>query len=227
MKNIFAQYTLVNKLVKQNMRLLIIAISFLVAFSTTISAQNANRSGVFLELQGGSAIGDVLQYRYDYMTRSTYLKGGVTGSIELGYRFATSTHLSADAKLGLFADLAEFKHTYSIRLMPGIRWISNDFGNALSLYVSFNAGVGVAPGFYTRLSVPLELSLGLNFTSHLYGGIFINYQINTKKRDVKECGYVFDNKPTHANWGSFFKDAPLTVCTKSFPSCGIRIGYKF
>jgi non-specific serine/threonine protein kinase len=108
------------------MKLLFIAISFLVALSTTISAQNANRSGVFMEIQGGVALGDVLQYRIGtnhiddvlyyklgYSFYSTYLKGGVTTSLDFGYRWTTSNHLSLDAKIGVNANLAEFKYTYN------------------------------------------------------------------------------------------------------------------
>ena len=224
------------------MKKILLLFAVFIMTTNNLIAQNANRSGVFVELQGGAAIGDVLQYRIGtnpiddvlyyklgYFFYSTYLKGGVTTSLDFGYRWTTSNHLSLDAKIGVNANLAEFKYTYAIRLMPGIRWTSNDFWGSTSLFLSLNAGVGVTPTHHIRLSIPIELSAGLNFTSHIYGGIYANFHCFAKEYEVASYGDIAFKNPLviYEDIGKDYIKRSLYVCTKDHLSCGVRLGYRF
>lgn len=178
-------------------------------------AQNANRSGFFVELQGGTAFGQVLYYE-TYKGESSQmprLKGGAVGSFDVGYRYASSTHFAFGAKAGVWSDFADFKTT-QIRIMPGIRWTFNDFGSKnMSAFISFDTGVGLDLAIDADIPVfiPFELSAGLNFTQHFYGAIVCNYNVLASSYYGEEL----------------YCPHQVFINCSSYPSIALRLGYRF
>ena len=184
-------------------------------------AQDANRSGFVAELQGGAAFGTVLDYRVAYSYYGPRLKGGMVGSVDFGYRFATSTHIAIGGKLGIWGDLADFKYTCAFRIMPALRWTSGDFSN-MSAYVELDAGVGL-PLTVANLLVPIELSAGVNLTRNLYAGAFVNFNITCYDEEFYDVySFEYIDRSGHTN------SVSLDIKPTSFyPSAGIRVGYRF
>lgn len=203
-------------------RLLTLIVAVLLAV-TGLYAQNANRNGFFIELQGGAAFGEVLKYEpssYSDYPSASCLKGGGVGSLDFGYRFATSSNFAVDFKLGAWSDFAEVGRTLQLRGMPGFRWTSNDFGSNMSAYVAFNAGVGLSPtGEEFGIYIPAEISVGLNFSQHFYGGLVLNYSaLVTGERSKSEYLDIEENT---------YYENEIYVNRRSYPSIGLRLGYRF
>ncbi len=199
-------------------RLLTLIAAVLLAV-TGLYAQNANRNGFFIELQGGAAFGEVLKYEPEISgyPSAPCLKGGGVGSLDFGYRFATSHNFAIDFKLGAWTDFADAGKTLQLRGLPGIRWTSNDFGSNMSAYLALNAGVGLSPsdeelGIY----VPVEISVGLNLSQHFYGGLTFNYSALVSG-EWSECEDFLDGTYTRY----------VYVSRRSYPSIGLRVGYRF
>lgn len=192
-------------------KLLLLLICILMTASG-MHAQNANRSGFFLELQGGAAFGEVLKYSR-YSDDMSKLKGGAVGCFDIGYRWATSTHFAFGGKIGIWDNFAEFGNTLQIRFMPGMRWTSKDFGSKnMSAFISFNTGYALTPKEELPQFVPIQLGVGLNLTTHLYAGIVFDYSI---------CAYgglIYDEKYQN-NW--------YNIEANSYPALSIKLGYRF
>lgn len=206
-------------------RLLTLITAVLLAV-TGLYAQNANRNGFFIELQGGAAFGEVLKYEpdnSDYPSASC-LKGGGVGSLDFGYRFATSNNLAVDFKLGAWSDFAEVLRTLQVRGMPGVRWTSNDFGSNMSAFLALNAGVGFSfqdgRNGELGLYIPVEFSIGLNFSQHFYGGLTFNYSALVSG----DCS-AHENLHIDDKW--YNNDNTVYVHRQSYPSIGLRLGYRF
>lgn len=206
-------------------RLLTLIAAVLLAV-TGLYAQNANRNGFFIELQGGAAFGEVLKYEpgnSDYPSASC-LKGGGVGSLDFGYRFATSNHFAIDFKIGAWSNFAEAGRTLQLRGMPGFRWTSNDFGSNMSAYLALNAGVGLSPagggsgdlGLY----IPVELSVGINFSQHFYGGVIFNYS-------ALVSGECSDHGNLEIDGNEWYYDDLVHIKRQSYPTIGLRLGYRF
>lgn len=197
------------------MKKLLLLLVCMLMTASGIQAQNANRSGFIVELQGGAAFGEVL-YRSFYSEESekSMLKGGVVGSLDVGYRWATSGHFAFGAKLGVWSDFAEFGKTLQIRILPGMRWTSKDFGNKnMSAYISFNTGFALSPSCYEiPVFVPLQLGVGVNLSTHFYAGIVFDYSI---------C--VFD----HVDCKNYNNYHTYDILASSYPALSIKLGYRF
>lgn len=164
------------------MRRIILLICVCLSISASMQAQNANRKGFFVELQGGAALGEVLtvipgEPNFNnslpyYLEERAYLKGGAIGSLDLGYRFRLSKPLAVEARIGAFGNFGDFKNTWLLRIMPGLRWTFKDFAGAKSIYASLNAGIGFGQNDGSSLMVPLEIGVGMNFTPHLCMGVY-------------------------------------------------------
>ena len=206
------------------MKRLIFLISMTFLYIGSLMAQDANRSGFVVELQGGAAFGKtVLDYECTgyYDNCGPRLRGGMVGSVDFGYRFATSTHIAIGGKLGIWGNLADFKYTYALRIMPGLRWTSNDFHN-MSVYAELDAGVGTSPSI-RNLHVPIEISAGVNLTRNLYAGAFVNFSMTLLEERFED---VYSFKYTDSD-GQIFKGSLDIRPAVFYPSAGIRVGYRF
>lgn len=197
------------------MKKLLLLLVCLLMTASGIQAQNANRSGFIIELQGGAAFGEILKYTvYAHADDMSMLKGGVVGSIDFGYRWATSKHFAFGGRIGVWSDFAEFGKTLQIRFLPGMRWTSTDFGSKnMSAYISFNTGYAVTPKGDIPQFVPIQLGVGVNFTTQLYAGIVFDYSICT-------FGAIdYDLSYNHSHW--YYIEA------SSYPALSLKLGYRF
>ena len=196
------------------MKRLFLSIVCVIVTIVGLHAQNANRSGVFIELQGGAAFGTVMDkevaistggYQYDYI-RQWYLKGGFVGSFDVGYRYATSNQFAIEMKAGAWANFQDIGKTISLDMLPGIRWTSKEISGNISMFLSLNAGCGLnfLEGEVAPL-IPVEVGVGVNLTNQLYAGVFLSERIATG-----------DGK----GWPDYYY--PQTHTT-----AGLKIGYRF
>ncbi len=147
-------------------------------------AQNANRNGFFIEAGVGALIGNT-----PYASEAHFSDGnicvdrlkGALPQIDLGYRFATSSHMAFEVK-AMGALPVNKASNFMLYLMPGIRYTSSDFGSNMSFFGALNIGAGMFSTRGNRLSRydddeelvatgVYELTLGLNFTPSFYAGI--------------------------------------------------------
>lgn len=193
------------------MKRIILIIASILFLVTGAQAQMANRRGFFIELQGGSAFGEVLTRNYNY-NYSPYLKGGAVGGIDFGYRFRTSNSFAFELKLGYWTDFSEVKYTTSMNFQPGIRWTSKEFGSSnISMFIALNAGMGAVFGEELAATFPIELGVGANFTNHFYGGLAIS------ARGMLGHAVLSDYWQGHVN----------DIQTHSYGAVGLRLGYRF
>lgn len=196
-------------------------------------AQNANRSGVFVELAGGIPIGDIYGngyvdgYIYDYSLNNQYidvaapnmyLKGGVELYFSVGYRYALNENWAVGLQAGIEGNVDAFEETFKVpKGMLGVRWTSGDFKNGMSFYIQPQAGFALNiknSGIY----VPAGVDLGFNLTNHMYLGFDLTYNISV--------GGDYIGKPVYTDkyedyWASIVMDP------KSYMSAKIKLGYRF
>lgn len=201
-------------------------------------AQNANRKGFFIELQGGAAIGDVVTaddyfYKYDIspIKDLTYLKGGFAGSLDFGYRFRLSNMFAFEAKAGLWANFADFLTTWNVRIMPGIRWTSKDFAGNMSAFLAYNVGVGFSAvessDSYDHMTtslnyvIPSELGAGINVTPKFYIGLVWNINVYIDPWDRAKYIYIKTNDGTNEKIGDY------ELYPKTYNTLALRLGYRF
>ncbi len=183
---------------------------FLVSMGVQTHAQNANRRGFFVEVQGGAALGDVISFNEPWLGYDgVYLKGGVTGSVDVGYRLRLSNPWAFDVKLGLWSDFADFEKTWNLRLMPGLRWTSNDFSGNKSIYLAFNAGFGIGSDA-DYMCIPLELSAGINLTPKIYLGL----------------SWIYNPRVVNDLW-SEEGGKYIMLNVHNYNSLALRLGYRF
>lgn len=203
-------------------KVILLLISIFLATSA-ISAQNANRKGFFMELQGGLSFGDIVKaeinkesknYGYEKIAEATYLKGGVSGSFDIGYRFRTSNHFALEVKLGLWANFADFRDTWQMRFMPGLRWTSKEFSGNISSFVSGNIGIGTAPSdgyFGDNVFIPAEIAAGLNFSPQFYMAFVWNINVML----------------TTCNPTDYINKLLVEYETNTYNTVGLRFGVRF
>lgn len=189
------------------MKKIILMIIGVMLAAAGMQAQNANRKGIFIELQGGGAFGTVINCE----TENNNIKSGFVGAFDIGYRYPTSKSFAVEGKIDLWADFLEFERTLNFDIMPGIRWTSNDFSSNKSMYLSLNAGFGFGSRNRESMFVPIELGLGFNLTNNLYLGFFL-----TDKVCISTAYYH-----------KYLDEGLTSFRTTSYTSAGIKLGYRF
>lgn len=209
--------------------------------TNNLIAQNANRSGIFLELQGGAALGDVIKPVSDYGMGSydlypVYLKGGVVGSVDVGYRWATSSIFAIEAKVGLWSNFADFNNTYNLRIMPGFRITTKEIYKNSSIFFGCNIGAGYAPSNNSRhdiFNAVAEISTGLNINKNIYLGLFINYLAYESEAKIKKIDntdlifYGFEEQDNDYYIDYASRCYRLGFKMKNYLSLGLRCGIRF
>lgn len=214
---------------------------FLGVFLTDGYAQNANRSGFFMEAGTGFLIGNPPLQKLEWKdyTMKAYVPSGPDVNIALGYRRATSNVFAWEIKFEASGDPKAMVTTSVLAVMPGIRYTTKEiFGNS-SLF--FGANLGVAMGtdqsiydlysfhvnetfepdnrIFTSIGGKLSLTVGLNITSKFYLGVYFDY--NFISNQIVNTDITFNNDGYNIielyNYGGW----------NSFGSLGLRIGYRF
>lgn len=206
------------------MTLLIILAAIPAAF-----AQNANRSGFFLELAGGGITGDSPAIGYSVANNTVNMEcaGGAALNLGFGYRLATSRHWAYEFRAEGQTSAKKPDMSLVIKILPaGFRYTSSEiFGNS-SIFAHLNVGgaIGAINASYTRtlgtaspnmetqyakmfdkgsFGVAYEAGVGINITTHLYAEALWDSQVMLSTYGKNGNGTL--------HWGM----------------AGVRIGYRF
>ncbi len=164
-------------------KILLIAMVMLgVAF--TSNAQNANRSGLFVELSPGIYVGNTPVL--DVETKQTVVGNkfvteivekhlsGLNLEIAAGYRWAFARHWALDAKVGFSLPTSRTNELWTIEILPGLRYTSKELGSSnVSLFAGFNAGLGIQV-FEENPIFAYELKAGFNLSNRFSIGLVWN-----------------------------------------------------
>jgi len=189
------------------MKKLILTLLAAIALCLTAAAQNANRSGIFLEIGAGGVGGQPPAFKYslDQDILKAHTISGFGADFSVGYRYATSSFCAIEIKAKALLPTKDIENFITLCIMPGFRYTSRELFGNISLFLDINAGVAFGnknycdvrfyaftnyqeDEIYTDLFVmpgfSYELSAGLNFTSNLYAGVFWNGLIVEQIREV-------------------------------------------
>lgn len=185
-------------------------------------AQNANRSGFFMELSGGLPIGKIYgEAHIDGGPDATdaYLKGGFDLNFSLGYRLAVSKNWAIGLQAGIEDNLAAAKYVLKapIVMLSG-RWTSNDFRNGMSFYLQPQFGFANAASA-SCCYIPAGIDLGVNLTNHLCLGLDLTCYANPDS----SYGYAH-KKRVYSSTG---EARNLSMAAQTYLSAKIKLGYRF
>lgn len=168
------------------------------AFTTTMAtfAQNANRSGFFLEAGVGNTVGSTPRTSFSINNEvfSVKCRSGMMVDFSFGARFRVSPHWAYEIKATAQSNADNITDNLVGRGLPiGFRYTSVEVWRNFSLYCHFNAGVAVAAntgkfGYAVArdmtegmtdvklkgyedapgLGAAYSLGIGVNITTHFY-----------------------------------------------------------
>lgn len=163
-------------------------------------AQNANRSGFFLEIGAGAVVGSspytdvienfaVIDGKLSEIVKVKH-DSGIKFNVGTGYRHAVSDNWAIELKaMGVkYSDIA-------VKLMPGARYTTKELFSNVSMYIAPNVGACLYHDV-ERFGLGYSLALGLNLTESLSVGVVYDGQ------------YIFE---VESPWGTI----------------GVNIGYRF
>lgn len=176
------------------MKKLLILFVMLTASTALSLAQNANRSGFFLEAGAGATVGSTPRVSYTLTNNDFTFKcaSGLSVDFGLGYRLRTSSHWAYEFKANAQSVTSYLKDSFVARALPvGFRYTSVEIWRNFSLYCHFNIGAALATNNgkidpYSDLDIsgndtPIEgfkdqlgcgpacsLGIGINLTTHFY-----------------------------------------------------------
>ncbi len=178
---------------KKLLLLLIVILSF-----GFVQAQNANRSGIFLELGAGGLIGSTPRKSLSIVDDVMYFKylSGPTIDCGVGGRLRMNNHWAYELKIDAMLPVSSPINNMILRCLPlGFRYTSQEIWKNNSLYGHVNVGVALAAnrgiinyegienktyyyntpereikGFSSSvgLGVAYSLGFGVNITTHFY-----------------------------------------------------------
>lgn len=179
-------------------KILLIAMVML-GLAFTSNAQNANRSGLFVELSPGIYVGNTPVL--DVETKQTVVGNkyvteivekhlsGLNLEIAAGYRWAFARHWALDAKVGFSLPTSRTHELWTIEILPGLRYTSKELGSSnVSLFAGFNAGLGFQIEFQEYLIFAYELKAGFNLSNRFSIGLVWNALSDLEFR-VSGVGY--------------------------------------
>lgn len=214
------------------MKKIIPIIILLVACSTSNYAQNANRSGFFIEGGAGFLVGNppIKKVIWKDNVLSAVKPSGPDINLGLGYRRASSRVFAWEVKTQFSIVPSAAANTVNLALLPGIRYTTAEIFSNTSLYFGLNVGLVLgtesdfyAPGLYPdknwerspdiydfcSVGAKINLTAGFNVTSSFYAGLYFDYSIMNYQFGRLE---QMNNDSSDANsWGSV----------------GVRLGYRF
>jgi len=203
---------------------------FVAALTLSFAAwgQNANRSGIFIEAGVGALAGTTPTYKaeIDHGIVKGYNVGGAGLNLALGYRYATSRFCAVEVKVEGSASPKAISPTLVLGIMPGFRYTTRELFSNMSLFFGLNAGFAMSSDCYiygeisgdvaskivdcdVEGSLPdalggcYGLTIGINFTSSLYAGLFWDGYILSDKLCGSDEGML--------HWGT----------------AGLRLGFRF
>lgn len=206
------------------MKKLIIFMLAAVAMALPAAAQNANRSGIFLEVGGGGVLGKSPTYKLSISDGAILQAHNLAGfgfDFATGYRYATSRFCAVEMKINAQLPMQSVDD-FILGFMPGFRYTSREFSGNSSFFAAINAGLGLYGVRYNHFTINMpnpetnlegssfspdfnyELSFGINFTNAFYASFFWD-------------GFIID-----ANRVNLYSKQ-----TCHWGSLGLRLGYLF
>ena len=220
--------------------------ALLLTFATGALAQNANRSGFFIEGGVGLPVGSLPVKGTKWENNKLYLlrPSGPDVNIAIGYRRATSRVFAWELKAEASTMPSSFSNATVIALMPGIRYTTKElFGNT-SMYFGFDAGVAMgqlnddyyyyegryneitlntpkesdfSDGDFSSLGGKINLSVGFNISSSFYAGLYWDFCCIANQYSFSIDDEAYDYKGV-----SYKKDGNAV-----WGSAGVRLGVRF
>lgn len=182
------------------------------------SAQNANRSGFFMELASGVYSGPSY-YKVQWNPEQLKIQPlyGIAVNIALGYRFKLSRSFALDARIQAQSLICEKMEHISVGPVIAARYTSPEIFKNVSLYASAGTGyylytwlpdksydiaITTESGleyYYAKAQdgrMLITTNLGMNFTTHFYGGVVCDMMLGfspTRFRNLLgvQLGYRF------------------------------------
>lgn len=213
------------------MKKIIPIIILLVACSTSNYAQNANRSGFFIEGGAGFLVGNppIKKVIWKDNVLSAVKPSGPDINLGLGYRRASSRAFAWEVKTQ-FSIVPSAKNTMNLAILPGIRYTTTEIFSNTSLYFGLNVGFALgtessfyAPGMYPdqnwerspdiydfcSVGGKINLTAGFNVSSSFYAGLYFDYSI------------------MNSQFGRLEQLETENFDVNSWGSVGVRLGYRF
>ena len=221
-----------NALKSQSTQMKKLLLLFVLVLSVAASsvAQNANRSGVFVEAGTGILVGTppISDFKYDNNKLSFKTPKSPDINFSIGYRRAFSNAFAWEIKVEPSFAPNYTKTTFVIALIPGFRYTTKEiFGNS-SLYFGINVGfaMGTRQDYYSysneefndlcySCGAKFSICGGFNITSAFYAGAYCNYSI-LPKQISKISDFTTDEF-------GIFSYGKINL----WGSVGIRLGYRF
>lgn len=151
------------------MKKIILIAMVMLGVAFTSNAQNANRSGVFVELTPGMTI---VPDGYGH-----HMMCNFSMSLDAGYRWAFSTNWALDGRFKVQSILADGDECMVIVILPALRYTSSELSNDSNK--SFYASIGIGYDFLVYEGFGYDVQLGFNLSNHFYLGLktdgYINY----------------------------------------------------
>ena len=194
-----------------------------------VSAQNANRKGFFIEAAVGGSVGNppLSGLSMDKGVLNGHYTGGTVVNFAFGPRFRTGSHTAFDFRIEAQANTARITQSLVLKAMPGMRITTGELFGNISMYISANIGFAIAdsgcadlysdfiPNDGTEATWDLfssdpsfgagySLGLGLNITTHFYGGF------------VWDAQYMIHQTRDNLTWTNLH-----------YGMAGLRLGYRF
>ena len=206
---------------KKTILCMLLSVMAIAAVSGKASAQNANRKGWIIELQGGRVLGTLCDsegYDYDLKNGSTVcrVKGGVVGAISAGYRWTVSKSWAVEAKLMVSDNFAQTT-TLGFTLFPGVRYTTKEIAGNTSMYLGVNLGAGVMPVLDEMDYMCLgEFGVGFNIGNRISLGLYVDYTVPFGNGNL----YDPDIKPADGRGDLGYMDL------KSNATIGLKLGFR-
>lgn len=187
---------------------------------STLKAQNANRSGFFLEAAVGGTIGDTPRVAATFSENHDFsftYAGGTAWNFAFGQRIRTSNHFAYEVKAEVQSTTSHLMQAMTFKLYPlGLRYTSLEFWRNLSFYVTGDLGGAIGSkgirlsgnGWHDTIDVgetktirtfdPLcggvayAIGIGVNLTNHFNAGVIFDSQFM-----FRQCRFEESN----LNWG--------------------------
>lgn len=189
-------------------------IVFIIALLTALfsaNAQNANRSGLFVDLGFGVAVGNTPITKAYLQTNSIKIEygEGVGAMAALGYRYAISRFTAVEAKVEYMNTFKNAAATSMFKVMPGGRYYFVNFKDNKSIFVGANIGIAIGsegcvntdgktePATFLspmKVGLALDFELGVSLTPQMCLSAFFDMQsipqYHAKSEDSNSWGLL-------------------------------------
>lgn len=221
------------------MKKLIITLLIVLAAIPAMFAQNANRSGFFMEVAYGGVTGDTPVMGYSVKNGTVYADcvHGSAVNLALGYRRATSRHWAYEFRIEGQTSTDKPDLGFVGKVLPvGFRYTSPEVFRNISLYGHFNIGGAIGAVnqsmaksfgeyYYSSNTTPIQQNTDTKYSSMFedndsFGAAYqIGIGVNLSNHLYVEA--LWDSQVMFATYG---KDGESTL---HWGMVGARLGFRF